>query len=373
MSMFKNLFNKNQQTYNTQPSHLLVDPIYTNASQMNNEFLHHHKPLGWQNSQGLWQSAPLATLPLQQSTPYWQSRGLNRTPYRQIRLRTQNWGTRSENGWSGFNNSRYLNNSWEPQSFLLSELRAQSLSQRGLAAPFNQDLFWNQWQQQRFQSWGSQQRGFNSGFGGLNNGFNGLSLQKPIVAPQQFAQTIVKPVIVQETIRTDRVLQIQPILHREVEQNVINHIEKHITEAPAAHMGGIVRMAPVIQETTQTRVIEEIQPVVHREVAIAQVERVEEHLAERVVAPTQHTNQVVYEAVAPVAPIAPVAAPLVAPIAPVTAPLVAPIAPINSAPLTNTVNITKVVPTGLAGSSPLLLEKQQQAPIVQPAFGSAMM
>lgn len=364
MSGIKNLFAK-KQTFNTQPSHLLVDPVFTNAAQMNNEFLHHHKPLGWQNSQGLWQtSQPLQSFPLQstfsQQQPYWQSRGLSNRggPYRQIRLRTQNWGTRSENGWSGFNNSRYQSqnlSSWEPQNFILSELREQNRSQRGLTGPFNQDLFWQQWQQQRFsqQGWGSQQRGLS----GLNNGFSGLSLQKTAV-PQQFVQTIFKPAIVQETVRTDRVLQVQPILHREVERSVINHIEKHITEAPAAHMGGVVRMAPVVQEVTQTRVIEEIQPVVHREVAIAQVERVEEHLAEHIVAPTQHTNQVLYESASTLAPVAPLAA------------------PINSAPLSNTVNITKVVPTGLAGQSPLLLEKQQQASLAQPlspTYGAAMM
>jgi len=61
-------------------------------------------------------------------------------------------------------------------------------------------------------------------------------------------------------------------------------------------MGGVVRMQPVVQETIQTRVVDEIQPVIHREAAIAQVERVEEHITERVCAPTSHTNSVVYEA-----------------------------------------------------------------------------
>jgi len=108
-------------------------------------------------------------------------------------------------------------------------------------------------------------------------------------------ETIVKPAIVQETIRTDRIVEVQPVIHREVDQTTVHHIEKHITEAPAANRGGVVQMAPIVQETVRPHVIDEVTPVIHREIATTQVERVEEHQTQRVVAPTQHTNQVVFE------------------------------------------------------------------------------
>eukprot|EP01111_Echinosteliopsis_oligospora_P014372 TRINITY_DN53_c0_g1_i2.p1 TRINITY_DN53_c0_g1~~TRINITY_DN53_c0_g1_i2.p1 ORF type:complete len:382 (-),score=98.85 TRINITY_DN53_c0_g1_i2:48-1118(-) len=104
--------------------------------------------------------------------------------------------------------------------------------------------------------------------------------------------TIAKPAIIDERVRTDRLVEVQPIVHREIEQPRVHHVERHITEAPAPSMAGVVKMAPVVQQTVRTNVIEEVQPVIHREIATRQVERVEEHLTERVVAPTQHTREV---------------------------------------------------------------------------------
>lgn len=76
---------------------------------------------------------------------------------------------------------------------------------------------------------------------------------------------------------------------------MINHIEKHITEAPAPSRGGVFQSSPVVQETVTTRVVNEIQPIIHRESSVAQVQVVQEHFTERVVAPATHTHQVVYE------------------------------------------------------------------------------
>eukprot|EP01111_Echinosteliopsis_oligospora_P014371 TRINITY_DN53_c0_g1_i19.p1 TRINITY_DN53_c0_g1~~TRINITY_DN53_c0_g1_i19.p1 ORF type:complete len:200 (-),score=40.22 TRINITY_DN53_c0_g1_i19:220-819(-) len=104
------------------------------------------------------------------------------------------------------------------------------------------------------------------------------------------AQHVVKPALVDERVRTDRLVEVQPIVHREIEQPRVHHVERHITEAPAPSMAGVVKMAPVVQQTVRTNVIEEVQPVIHRERAIQQVERVQEHLTERVAAPAVHTT-----------------------------------------------------------------------------------
>jgi len=109
---------------------------------------------------------------------------------------------------------------------------------------------------------------------------------------REIHSTVAKPAIVDERVRTDRLVEVQPIVHREIEQARVHHVEKHITEAPAPQMGGVVKMAPVVQQTVHTNVIEEVQPVIHRERAIQQVERVQEHITEHVVAPTQHTHEV---------------------------------------------------------------------------------
>lgn len=48
-----------------------------------------------------------------------------------------------------------------------------------------------------------------------NNLYAAAPLGTPL--PLSHTETIVKPTIVQETIRTDRLVEIQPVVHREVE------------------------------------------------------------------------------------------------------------------------------------------------------------
>jgi len=104
-------------------------------------------------------------------------------------------------------------------------------------------------------------------------------------------ETIEKPAIVEEKVRVDRVVEVQPVIHREVDQPIIHHVEKHIVEAPAPNMGGVFRAAPVVEEHVNRHVVDEVHPVIHREVAVPQVERVEEHIVERVSAPPVHTHE----------------------------------------------------------------------------------
>eukprot|EP01111_Echinosteliopsis_oligospora_P004367 TRINITY_DN16_c3_g2_i1.p1 TRINITY_DN16_c3_g2~~TRINITY_DN16_c3_g2_i1.p1 ORF type:complete len:437 (+),score=117.78 TRINITY_DN16_c3_g2_i1:75-1385(+) len=120
-----------------------------------------------------------------------------------------------------------------------------------------------------------------------------FGLQKSIVSEP--AQTVVAQPIVQETIRQDRVVEVQPIIHRDVERPVVNHIERHINEPAPMSRAGTVQHGAIVQETFHDRIVNEIQPVIHREVAIPQVEQVQQHYVEHIVANPQHTRQVVYE------------------------------------------------------------------------------
>jgi hypothetical protein len=116
------------------------------------------------------------------------------------------------------------------------------------------------------------------------------TLQQPI----QHATTHVAAPIVQETVRNDRVVEVQPVVHREVDQNVVHHIEKHYHEA-APSMAGVVERQAVVQQQVHTNVVNEIQPVIHRERVVPVVERSEQHLTQHIVQPTIHTHEVVYE------------------------------------------------------------------------------
>jgi hypothetical protein len=100
--------------------------------------------------------------------------------------------------------------------------------------------------------------------------------------------------IVQETVRQDRVVEVQPVVHREVDKNIVHHIEKHIVET-APSQSGIIERQPIIEQQLHTNVINEIQPIIHRERAVPIVERTEQHLSQRVVEPTIHTHEVIYE------------------------------------------------------------------------------
>jgi len=109
------------------------------------------------------------------------------------------------------------------------------------------------------------------------------------------AQTVVHAPIVQETVRNDRITEVQPVLHREVDKNIVHHVEKHINEARAPNMGGVVEKNAIVEQQVHTNVVNEIQPVIHRERVVPVTERVEQHLSQRVVEPTIHTHEVIYD------------------------------------------------------------------------------
>jgi len=156
-----------------------------------------------------------------------------------------------------------------------------------------------------------QQNAFNSS-SNLNQGSNLRLSNDPLLAEeiarssqnfnqnQSFANNVVStreeqvilPTVVETVERVDVVNEIQPVVHRVIEQPTIHHVEQHVYEA-APSASGSVQLQPIIQETIVPKVVNEIQEVIHREVPVVQVNRVEEHVTENIVLPTVYTKEVI--------------------------------------------------------------------------------
>jgi len=148
--------------------------------------------------------------------------------------------------------------------------------------------------QQGFQG----QQGLNnqSGFGqqglGNNRGLNNQTGSFQNVAPT-VVETHVHPTIIQQTSRPEKIVEVQPVVHREIDAPSVHVVERHSYEQVQSNNPGVITNQAIVQETIHPRVIEEIQPVVHREVPAPFVERVEQHVTERVVQPTTMTKDVI--------------------------------------------------------------------------------
>jgi hypothetical protein len=109
-------------------------------------------------------------------------------------------------------------------------------------------------------------------------------------------ETHVHPTIVQQTARPERIVEVQPVVHREIDAPQVHVIEKHMYEQVRSTGPSVITNRAIVEETVKPRIIEEIQPVVHREVPAPFVERVEQHVTEHIVQPTTTTKQVVNDA-----------------------------------------------------------------------------
>jgi len=137
--------------------------------------------------------------------------------------------------------------------------------------------------------------GFNQGIGsGFNQGLTQGTPTETIVA-QTVQETVVLPTIVQEVIRTDRVIEVQPVITRHVEQPHVHHVEKHVFQAAAPPVASNVVNAPIINETLHPHIINEVQEVLHKEIAVVQVEHAQQLTEEHVVLPTQHSHEVIQD------------------------------------------------------------------------------
>jgi len=127
-----------------------------------------------------------------------------------------------------------------------------------------------------------------------------LATGAPLVAGQHVLPAVVEthvlPTVLQQTTRAERIVEVQPVVHREVVTPQVHVIEKHLYETVPSTGPNLITNAPIIEETVRPKIIEEIQPVVHREVPAPFVERVEQHVTEHITQPTITTKQVVNDA-----------------------------------------------------------------------------
>jgi hypothetical protein len=104
--------------------------------------------------------------------------------------------------------------------------------------------------------------------------------------------TIVRDTIVEETVRRDKVVEIQPIIHRRVDVPEVHHVEKHVYEKVAPVAPSRIVKQPVVEETIQPHITEDITTVLHREVPAPYVVHEERHITEHQVKPTLHTTEI---------------------------------------------------------------------------------
>jgi tetratricopeptide (TPR) repeat protein len=101
--------------------------------------------------------------------------------------------------------------------------------------------------------------------------------------------------IVEQTTRPERIVEVQPVIHREIEKPEVHVIEKHTYEQVRSAGPTMITKNAIVEETVRPTIIEEIQPVVHREVPAPFVERVEQHVTEHITQPTTMVKEVVNE------------------------------------------------------------------------------
>jgi len=119
----------------------------------------------------------------------------------------------------------------------------------------------------------------------------GTAHTQTVVAPP-VVETHTRPTVVQQTTRPEKIVEVQPVVHREIEQPQIHVVERHSYETVPSTGPSVLNRQPIVQETVRPRVIEEVQPVIHREVPAPYIEHVEQHISEHVVQPTVVTKDV---------------------------------------------------------------------------------
>ena len=85
----------------------------------------------------------------------------------------------------------------------------------------------------------------------------------PVAGGLPAARIVEAPPIIQESVRYDRVTEVQPVIHRQVDQVHVRHIEKHIMSESAPSMGGSYEHPPLVQEHVNHRYVTEVHPVYH--------------------------------------------------------------------------------------------------------------
>jgi len=105
-------------------------------------------------------------------------------------------------------------------------------------------------------------------------------------------ETHVRPTVIEQTARPERILEVQPVVHRDIDQPQVHIVERHSFESVPSTGPAVINRPAVIQETIHPRVIEEVQPVIHRQVPAPFIERVEQHTSEHLTQPTTVVKEV---------------------------------------------------------------------------------
>jgi hypothetical protein len=126
----------------------------------------------------------------------------------------------------------------------------------------------------------------------LNKGLVGQPATIHHVLPAT-VETHMHPTLVQQTTRPEKIVEVQPVVHREIDAPQVHVIERHSYEQVRSTGPSTITAQPIVEETIRPRVIEEIQPVVHREVPAPFVERVEQHVTEHITQPTTMTKDII--------------------------------------------------------------------------------
>jgi len=180
------------------------------------------------------------------------------------------------------------------------ETRALKWEQRGnyTKAQKNREKVWRLQNPQYINSTSAPTFYNNNQFVGYNVPFNGGSqtgqrtMATNTIYNAATVETHIRPTIVEQTTRPERIVEVQPVIHRDIEAPQVRVIEKHVYETvPSTGPSTITRQA-IVQETVKPRIIEEVQPVIHREVPAPFIEQVQQHVTEHIVRPTTTTKEV---------------------------------------------------------------------------------
>jgi len=101
--------------------------------------------------------------------------------------------------------------------------------------------------------------------------------------------------VVEQTSRPERIVEVQPVIHREIDAPEVHVIEKHLYEKVPSTGPNLVTRQTIVEETVRPKIIEEIQPVVHRSVPAPFIEHVEQHVSEHVTQPVVSTKEVIVD------------------------------------------------------------------------------
>jgi len=107
----------------------------------------------------------------------------------------------------------------------------------------------------------------------------------------QSSNTHYTPIVAEQTMRPEKIVEVQPVVHRQVDAPQVHVIEKHMVPSTGSQ---VLTNMPIIEETVSPQIIEEIQPIVHHNRCASFVEQ---HVAEHITQPTTMANQAINDPV----------------------------------------------------------------------------